>query len=94
MAKATAQDEKVLTTESLLQIREKTHGSFSTNASMFAYLQTGLDVANGSKYSKVQKLALTQINLKLARLYQNPEVVEHWKDIAGYAQLVVKDMEF
>ena len=85
-------------TKYILSEREKTHGSFAANAKTYAnfvlemaYIEPGLKVE--IIYTDVQRLALAQILLKLARIKQNPKEIDHWKDIAGYAQLVVTDME-
>ena len=86
------------TTNDLLAEREKTHGSFHNNAQTFQNLMLEMtyseEVDRVTQYTPVQKLALTQICLKLARIKQNPQIPEHWKDIAGYVQLVVNDLEF
>jgi uncharacterized protein DUF6378 len=68
----------------LLQDREKTHGSFHRNATTWEKLCT---TGNFNKLMIEQKLALSQIYLKLARIEQNPLVKDHWDDIAGYAKL-------
>lgn len=96
---AVRQKTEVEKTENILEEREKTHGSFTMNAKIFQNLLLEMtyreeNPAIAPEYTPVQSLALMQILLKLSRIKQNPKEIDHWKDIAGYAQLVVKDMEF
>ncbi len=68
----------------LLVEREKTHGSFADNAELWeALCQTG----KFQRLSSAQKLALDMIYVKIARIASNPNVKDHWDDIAGYAKL-------
>lgn len=68
----------------LLQEREKTHGSFETNALTWSRLCKSSDY---NRLNERQKLALTIIFMKIARLEQQPNIKDHWDDIAGYAKL-------
>lgn len=67
----------------ILVEREKTHGSFSDNARIWDRLCRNISADLGPEH----KLALTQIFLKISRMIQNPNVKDHWDDIAGYAKL-------
>lgn len=69
----------------LLAEREKTHGSFAYNASIF----DGLVRATPPVHSlnREQRLAMLMIFLKIARVYSNPKTADSWADIAGYAKL-------
>jgi len=78
MAEGTARDP-------LLQEREKTHGSFAANAATYAKLMQA--VSWEENIDSRQRLALSMIFLKIARLTQTPKVKDHWDDIAGYAKL-------
>jgi hypothetical protein len=86
--------------QALIAAREKTHGSFSVNAHTYRNLSLEMnyadevDKARGIEFTDVQKLALDQILLKLARIKFNPQVREHWLDIQGYAKLVCDDLSF
>ena len=74
----------------ILEERENTHGSFEYNA---GYSQTIKEIVrdsdNWSDLQLVQKEALEVIVAKMARILSgNPDFLDHWDDIAGYATLV------
>jgi len=74
----------------LLDEREQTHGRFeevayTARTIRYAMTRGGL--------SAVQEEALGMIASKLARITcGNPDEMDHWRDIAGYAELVVRDL--
>lgn len=69
----------------LLVEREKIHGSFDENARVWQAL---CHLAKNTTFTgDRQRLAIEMIFLKIARLLQNPDVKEHWDDVAGYAKL-------
>jgi len=74
----------------LLNEREQTHGRFeevayTARTIRYAMVRDGL--------SAVQEEALNMIASKLARITcGNPDEPDHWRDIAGYAELVVRDL--
>lgn len=68
----------------LLVEREKTHGSFKDNAELWEEL---CKLGHFQALSSTQKLALSMIYLKIARIAGQPLVKDHWDDIAGYAKL-------
>lgn len=74
----------------LLNEREKTHGRFeevayTARTIRYAMTRDGM--------SAVQEEALGMIASKLARIAcGNPQEIDHWRDIAGYAELVVRDL--
>lgn len=81
----------------ILEQRGNTHGSFDDNASIVQDLRRVMrESPNWAYLSAVQQLALEEDALKTARIlssgadHNNPE---HWKDKAGYAQLVVNHLE-
>lgn len=82
------------TTEAILKERGKTHGDFADNAKVSQELKfiirTNLGV---SELTYVQREALDMICLKVSRILSNPNVKDHWDDIAGYATLASKDLE-
>lgn len=87
-------------TDALLADRAQTHGDIRDNAHFtFGLLEimenvgaTGLD--GWSMLTREQKLVLLMIQHKIGRILSgNAYEVDHWKDIAGYATLVVKILE-
>lgn len=74
---------------SLLQERNKTHGSFELNAhysQMFKQIMHGADCWPGMP--NAQKEALDLIALKLSRILSGQtKFNDHWDDLAGYAKL-------
>lgn len=79
----------------LLAEREKTHGNFADVA------YTAQNIKNAfvrpecySLLGEYQKESLDLIATKIARILNgNPNEIDHWKDIAGYANLVVEILE-
>ena len=76
----------------VLNEREKTHGDFAkVAATACALKQIFRRPARG--LLPVQSEALDLIATKLARIVcGDPNVRDHWEDIAGYANLVVRDL--
>lgn len=92
----TFEEDKIKPRLEVLAEREKTHGSFTTVAKTAVELRSVL-VKHGiitRTPSPVMNEALNQICTKLARITQNPSNIDNWKDIAGYATLVVEELEF
>jgi hypothetical protein len=77
----------------IIQERQKTHGSFTANANTFVVLDATMYNPDHN-YNPTQQAAIAMIIMKLARIKSNPSVVEHWRDIQGYCQLVIDDLEF
>jgi len=77
------------TTDQILAERNRTHGEFDENARISQALKLTLRDANGYAHlSMVQREALDMICLKISRIVSaNPNVADHWTDIAGYARL-------
>ena len=77
--------------ESTLAERQNQYGDFSDVAHLSQGLQSLLSVGS---FSDVQQEAMQMICSKLARLAcGDADHVDSWHDIAGYATLVVKDLE-
>ena len=79
----------------LINEREKTHGPFITVAAKAQQLK---DMIQGGKnweeMDDVQREALQMIASKIARILAgNYDEVDHWRDISGYAELVVRELE-
>lgn len=74
----------------LLNEREQTHGRFEE----VAYTARTIRLAmTRDGLSAVQEEALNMIASKLARIAcGNPDEPDHWRDIAGYADLVVRNL--
>ena len=79
-------------TQATLDQRGKRYGTFLGNATLSQQLQTIL-IGEGLGYTDVQVEALTYISQKLARIVNgDPNYDDNWRDIAGYAELVVKEL--
>lgn len=79
----------------ILDERAKTHGDFADVAGTAQSLKQ--TIAAGSSYSKlslVQREALDMNASKIARIVEgDPNHVDSWQDISGYAELVVRELE-
>ena len=81
-----------------LEERSKTHGDFSRVAKLHIELMECFRTYSTNTwevdYSEPQMVALDMILHKLARIGSgNPDEIDHWRDIAGYATLVVKELQ-
>lgn len=82
-----------MTTEELLKERAKTHGSFKHHATITQSLKANLqDSCRGQLHYGTlcpeHREALEMIVHKIGRIIAgNPNVKDHWDDIAGYARL-------
>jgi hypothetical protein len=74
-----------------LNERAKTHGSFAENAIIMQDLKDRMKFSeNWDGLLKYQKEALEMIQHKIGRILSgNPHEPDHWKDISGYATLVL-----
>ena len=78
----------------ILEERAKTHGKFEDVASASQELKRTLQNRAKRKLNTSQIEALENIAQKMARIVcGNPNEPDHWRDIAGYATLIVNDME-
>ena len=81
----------------ILNQRAKTHGDFTYQAGYSQYLKSIIRLAKlelGTNLTPNQTEALEMILHKVSRiLCGNPNEVDHWRDIAGYAQLVINRLE-
>lgn len=75
--------------EEILAERGKTHGDFTDNARVMQSLKrTVHSEAGWDRLTDVQREALHMILHKVGRIISgNPNVHDHWDDIAGYAKL-------
>lgn len=82
-----------MSTKKILDARAKTHGIFAENAQMSQRIKELIE-GGGTILSDVQKESIDMIALKLSRIATgNPNVRDHWADIAGYATLVANTLE-
>ncbi len=80
--------------EKTLKERQKTHGDFLTHAMIAQSLKCQMYNAPGyGNLTADQREALDMIAHKIARILNgNPNHVDHWHDISGYASLVEKQL--
>ena len=78
--------------DDLLRERAKTHGDFTEHAEITQSLKDIMHVSqNWDRLTNIQKEALEMTAHKIGRILAgDPDVVDHWADIAGYSELVVK----
>ena len=73
--------------------RENTHGDFKLVAATAQELKLVLGI-HSNKFTFVQQESLDLICTKLARIVRgNPNEPDHWKDIIGYATLVLETLK-
>jgi hypothetical protein len=81
----------------ILDEREKTHGDWKHQSVCSQGLKKLLRECGfnfNTSMSSSQRESLEMICVKLSRIVNgNPNEIDHWKDIAGYAQLVVRELE-
>jgi hypothetical protein len=82
--------------EALVDSRQPLYGSFKRRATLLVHLRFVLhNHLEGSAHtlSPVQTVALGEICNKISRIVNgDPNVVDSWRDIAGYATLVVNEL--
>lgn len=79
----------------ILEDRAKTHGPFAAHAYLSQSFKEVLvsGAGNWDHLSSCQKESLEMIVHKIARILNgNPNVHDHWDDIAGYATLASKSI--
>tara|TARA_R110000796_G_scaffold9084_1_gene31252 strand:- start:27 stop:287 length:261 start_codon:yes stop_codon:yes gene_type:complete len=76
-----------------LDQREKQHGDYLKVATVAQSIKDALDWQQG-KLSPVQRESLDMIVTKMARIVcGDPNIIDHWLDIEGYARLVRNILE-
>lgn len=79
----------------LLEERAKTHGDYKLTASVAQRVKAM--IRNSPAYpdmTLIQQESLDMLAAKLARiLCGNPHEPDHWRDIVGYATLVLQELE-
>lgn len=84
-----------LTTEELLAERGKTHGEYGEHARCTQSILRVLQAERGyPALSDMQKETLHMIAHKMGRIVTgNPNIADHYDDIAGYAKLISQRLE-
>lgn len=78
----------------ILKERQKTHGDFQKHSMVSQGLKNLIGLHSEGRLTYDQQEALDMIAHKIARILAgNPDHIDHWADIAGYAQLIVNDLE-
>lgn len=83
------------TLQQTLNERTATHGFFAINSRISQQLKELLRNKDSyEKLSYVQRESLDMIMHKISRILSgDPKFIDSWRDIAGYAQLVVDDLQ-
>lgn len=78
----------------ILEQRKQTHGDFKKVAILDAELFSTFNTYHYSSLSNEKYCAIKMILHKIARIgCGNAEFIDHWKDIVGYATLVINELE-
>ena len=76
----------------ILEAREKTHGDFASVAAVAQGLK--LRIHDAQPMQDTRREAMEMIMTKIARILCGDDgVKDHWEDIAGYARLIVREIE-
>lgn len=78
------------TTDRLLSERAKSHGDFDEHAAITQYLKDSMRSFPGwDRLSAAQRESLDMNAHKVGRILAgDPNFIDHWEDIAGYARLI------
>jgi hypothetical protein len=81
--------------EETLGERQKTYGDYEDVAHRSQMIKTAIRSGkNWMRLSPCQRETLEMISNKLARIVEgDPNHVDSWHDVAGYCQLVVKNLD-
>ena len=79
--------------DNLIDQREQTHGDYATTARFAREFKSVVEREAVSKLTAVQRESLDLICTKIARILSGKaNDADHWRDIAGYAQLVLREL--
>ena len=83
------------TKDSILEERGKRYGDFKNHAKITQRIkEVYQDYGNWDNLTDSQREALEMIAHKIGRIINgDPNYADSWKDISGYAELVVKELE-
>ena len=78
----------------MLLDRSHTHGKFSDQARLSQEFKTTLSTFQKDNLSYPQREALEMILHKISRIVMgDPNFIDHWDDISGYAILIADDLK-
>ncbi len=79
----------------ILAQRAATHGNYAEQAWVAQFIKQLLRASpRWRDLSLPQMESVEMIAMKLSRIvHGNPDEPDHWQDIAGYAQLIVRELE-
>lgn len=78
----------------ILKQREKTHGDYGVLACVSQGLKEALRVGPIDELPPIHRESLEMIAVKMARVVNGDHnEIDHWRDIIGYAQLVLNHIE-
>lgn len=78
----------------VLAERAATHGDYSVTATIYAHMVSMFMQNRKSELTTEQMTAVLMILMKLARIGSgNPDEIDHWNDIIGYATLAKQSIE-
>lgn len=81
--------------QEIINERRKTHGEFHYVATMTQEIYKNITQYSSSQLTDMQRESLHMICSKLARIgCGDPNVQDHWIDIAGYATLIAQAMPY
>ena len=80
-------------TEKLLEERGKQYGEFAIVACIAQTIKEVMFEYSAGPYITPAAEAIDLISTKMARISQNQWLINDWRDIAGYATLVVRELE-
>lgn len=79
--------------EDVLNERQKTHGDYADHARITQELKYVMRLHDYHDLSDCQKETLEMIAHKIGRILAgDPNHVDHWTDIAGYATLIERQL--
>jgi hypothetical protein len=80
--------------DAMLVERERTHGPYMVKAKIIQDLKCAMELADGwDNLNDMQRESLHMIAHKIGRILSgDPNCVDHWDDVAGYARLVSKSL--
>lgn len=82
-----------MSTEEILEARQRSHGHFEIQAKLTQRLKCVMSCEDGNFVAMAddQREALEMIAGKIGRIISgDPNHSDHWEDIAGYARLIAR----
>lgn len=78
-----------------LNERSRTHGSYAEHATTAQFIKQMLRAApRWRELTLPQQESMELICMKLSRIvHGNPHEPDHWRDISGYAELIVRELD-